>query len=245
MQLAQVNVTQSQVTATSYDEDQLHHLQREDPHLSRVLYYVEKASEPHHKEYKNEHSEVKKYLRHWKQLKIKNDILYRVLEENNVTKHILIIPNKLKDTVLQQMHTMSGHQGIDKTLSLVRSRYYWSTLNQDVTDFVKQCKRCAIAKEPLPRIKAKMQHLIASKPLDIVAIDFTVLEVSKSGVENVLVMTDVFSKFTLAVPTKDQTSRTVAKVLIKEWINKLGIPKRIHSDRGKSFDSNVIKELYS
>ena len=90
-----------------------------------------------------------------------------------------------------------------------------------------------------------MQHLIATKPLDIIAIDFTVLEMSQSGIENVLVMTDVFSKLTLAVPTKDQTARTVAKVIVKEWINKLGVPQRIHSDRGKSFDNKVMKELSS
>lgn len=42
------------------------------------------------------------------------------------------------------------------------------------------------------------------------AIDFTVLEPSSSGIENVLVMTDVFSKYTLAVPTLDQWVATVA-----------------------------------
>ena len=36
-------------------------------------------------------------------------------------------------------------------------------------------------------------------------IDFTLLEPSRNGVENVLIMTDVFSKFTVAVPTRGPT----------------------------------------
>ena len=37
-----------------------------------------------------------------------------------------------------------------------------------------------------------MCHILASKPLEIVAMDFTLLEKSTSGLEDVLVVTDVF-----------------------------------------------------
>ncbi len=53
-----------------------------------------------------------------------------------------------------------------------------------------------------PVARSYMGHLMASCPNEIVAIDFTVLEPSQTGQENVLVMTDVFSKFTVAVPTR-------------------------------------------
>lgn len=62
-----------------------------------------------------------------------------------------------------------------------------------------------------------MGHLTAKRPLDILAIDFTLLEPASNGLENVLVMTDVFSKFTQAIPTKDQTASTVARVLVERW----------------------------
>ena len=35
----------------------------------------------------------------------------------------------------------------------------------------------------------------------------------------------------------------VARVLIKEWIVRFGVPKRIHSDQGRNFESKVIQEL--
>ena len=69
------------------------------------------------------------------------------------------------------------------------------------------------------------------------------MEPASDGRENVLVLTDIFSKFTQAIPTKDQKATTVAKVLLKDWFFKLGIPRRIHSDQGKNFESNIVKEL--
>ena len=48
-----------------------------------------------------------------------------------------------------------------------------------------------------------MSSLTASKPLEILAIDVTVLQKRSSGIENVLVLTDVFTKFTQAIPRKD------------------------------------------
>lgn len=61
--------------------------------------------------------------------------------------------------------------------------------------------------------------------------------------ENVLVMTDVFSRYTIAVPTRDQRASTVAQDLVVEWFYKFGIPARLHSDQGRSFESSLIQQL--
>ena len=45
----------------------------------------------------------------------------------------------------------------------------------DVEAWIKQCEKC-------------------TKPLEVLAIDFTLLEAAKDGKESVLVMTDVFTK---------------------------------------------------
>lgn len=90
-----------------------------------------------------------------------------------------------------------------------------------------------------------MGHLFASRPNQILAVDFTMLEPSKNGMENVLAMTDVFSKYTQAVPTHDQRASTVAKVLVNKWFCKFVVPGHIHSDQGRNFESNLIQQLCS
>lgn len=98
---------------------------------------------------------------------------------------------------------------------------------------------------PQPRIRTPMGSLIhpTAQPLEVLAVDFTVLEPATDGRENVLVMTDVFTKFTHAVPTRDQKASTTAKVLVREWFLRYGVPKRIHSDHGRNFESELIQEL--
>ena len=69
-----------------------------------------------------------------------------------------------------------------------------------------------------------MHSIVAKEPLEVVAIDFTILEPASNGIENVLVMTDVYSKFTVTVPTRNQTVQTVAKALVREWFLRYGVP---------------------
>ena len=79
--------------------------------------------------------------------------------------------------------------------------------------------------------------------MDLLCIDFMKVDPSKDGKENVLVMTDAFSKFSVAVVTTNQQAKTVAKALVDKWFYVYGIPTRIHSDQGKSFDNKIIEQL--
>ena len=86
-------------------------------------------------------------------------------------------------------------------------------------------------------------HLISSRPLEVLAIDFTKLDQASDGWENILVMTDVFTKFTQAIPTRNQEATPVARVLVHEWFQRYGVPERIHSDQGRDFECRLVKEL--
>lgn len=88
-----------------------------------------------------------------------------------------------------------------------------------------------------------MGHLLASRPNQILAMDFTFLEPSADGRENVLILTDVFSKYTQAIATRDQKATTVARILVHEWFYRFGVPAMIHSDQGRSFEGAVIQQL--
>ena len=61
---------------------------------------------------------------------------------------------------------------------------------------------------------------------------------SKDGKENILVMIDAFSNFTVAVMTPNQQAKTVAKALVDKGFYTDGTPSTIHRDKGKS---SIIK----
>ena len=116
-----------------------------------------------------------------------------------------------------------------------------TTLTTDVNNYCQRCVRCRVAKEP--KLKTYMSHATLARPLEIVAIDFTQLEKSTSGIENVILFTDVFTKYTITIPTRDQTAKTVSRFFVREWIKKFGVPERIHSNQSRSFENQIIKQL--
>ena len=86
--------------------------------------------------------------------------------------------------------------------------------------------------------------IIASNPMDLVCIDFTKVDPSKDGKENILVLTDAFTKFSQAFVTPNQKAITIAKILVDKWFYTYGIPACIHSDKGRSFDNEIMSHLY-
>ena len=138
----------------------------------------------------------------------------------------LLLPEELRPTLLDALHNQAGHQGQERTLALIRRRCYWPLM---LEDGARNTRDAPWPKHPLPALGRLWAHY-SDKPLAILAIEFTVLEHSKDSRENVLAMTDVISKLSQAVPCRNQKSSTVAKVLVKEWFQKYGVPRRIHSE---------------
>ena len=94
---------------------------------------------------------------------------------------------------------------------------------------------------PVP--SANLIPIETSRPLELVCIDFLSLEPSKGGYENILVITDHFTRYALAIPTRNQLAKTTAQALFDHFIVHYSFPERLHSDRGQNFESRVIQEL--
>uniref|UniRef100_A0A3B4WI95 Gypsy retrotransposon integrase-like protein 1 n=1 Tax=Seriola lalandi dorsalis TaxID=1841481 RepID=A0A3B4WI95_SERLL len=184
-------------------------------------------------------------LKQWDRLTEQAGVVYRQVLRSDGGEAVLqvLLPAALKEKVLTEVHQNHGHQGVDRTLELLRQRCYWPGMTSDVRHWCQTCERCQVAKDSGPPARSFMGHLLASEPNEILAMDYTMLEPTGNGLENVLVLTDVFSKYTLAIPTRDQRASTVAQVLVNEWFSKFGVPVRIHSDQGRNFESALIQQL--
>jgi hypothetical protein len=79
--------------------------------------------------------------------------------------------------------------------------------------------------------------------MQLVSIDFLTLEMSRGGYQYLLIITDHFTRYAQAVPTKNMTAKTTAEALFHSYIVHYGFPQRIHSDQGGNFESKLMKEL--
>lgn len=106
------------------------------------------------------------------------------------------------------------------------------------------CERC-FRRKAQPQKAAPIVNARTTYPLELVRMDYLSLEPDSHDTRNILVITDHFTKFAVAMPTQDQKARTVAKVLWENFLVHYGFPSRLHSDQGKDFESHTIKELCS
>ena len=120
---------------------------------------------------------------------------------------------------------------------------YWPSMFTDTDHWLSQCERCLISKGDYTEPKTKQGSPVAHQPMQLLCIDFMKVDVAKRGEENILVMTDAFSKYSQAFVTNNLKALTVAKILVERWFSVFGIPARIHSDQGKSFNNEIIAHL--
>ena len=95
------------------------------------------------------------------------------------------------------------------------------------------CPRCQVFEGEVSR--APLCPIQAYAPLELVHLDYTsiesTMELNKPPVvKNVLVMTDHFTRYALAVVTKDQTVKTVAKMFYECFIVVFRVPAKLLSD---------------
>ena len=91
--------------------------------------------------------------------------------------------------------------------------------------------------------RAPLTSIHTYQPLELLCVDYLTLEQCKGGLHIILVLTDHFSKFAQAIPTKNLTAKTTAEALFKNFIVHHGIPITLHSDQGQQFGSHIIQEL--
>ena len=66
---------------------------------------------------------------------------------------------------------------------------------------------------------------------------------SKEGNCYILVGCDYFTRWVEAYAIPNQEAKTIARKLTDELFFRFGPPEQLHSDQGRNFESDVIKEV--
>ena len=182
------------------------------------------------------------YSKYVDQMVWHRNALYRQRQTEDGIQYQLVLPEQYRKEALHSLHDRMGHMGRDRTLDLIRDRFFWPRMGNDVADYVKACGRC-LRRKCHANTRPPLVNIHSTQPLEIVCMDYLTLERSKGGYQHLLVITDHFTKYALAIPTRNQTAKTTAEALWNGFISHYGFPHRLHSDQGANFCSKIIKEL--
>ena len=73
---------------------------------------------------------------------IHNGLLYRYVSDHSKDFCALVIPKACRYTVLVETHDKMGHQGNNRTYSLIKRQYYWKGMAKDMKDYIQRCLGC-------------------------------------------------------------------------------------------------------
>lgn len=189
--------------------------QRSDPTINRVIDITRAGKHLTYRLRQKEEREVQLLLRVQDQLILSDEVLYRKRKGENQLTFQLVLPKKYRQKALMNLHDEVGHLWYERTVDLVCARFYWPKMYVEVDEKIRRCERCLRHKAKAEKT-AHLVNMKTSRPLELVCMDYLSLEPDGRGTKNILVITDHFTKYAVAVPTPDQKEKTVAKA---QWNN--------------------------
>ena len=81
-------------------------------------------------------------------------------------------------------------------------------------------------------------------PFDRVGIDVIKFPCSSKGNKYAVVFMDYLTKWPEVFATSDQTSMTIAELLVKNIVSQHGVPAELLSDQGTAFLSKLMFDIY-
>jgi hypothetical protein len=148
------------------------------------------------------------------------------------------------------MHNVpyAGHLGYQKTITTVKSQYYWPDMKKELADFIAKCLECQ-------KVKVEHRHpvgLLQTLPIpewkwEVVTMDFiTKLPRTNKQHDSIMVVVDKLTKAAHFIPVKLTLKATnIVDVYMREIARLHGIPKTIVFDRDPKFTSKFWKGLFN
>ncbi|KAI2647543.1 Transposon Tf2-9 polyprotein [Labeo rohita] len=159
----------------------------------------------------------------------------------------LFVPEELRSEVIQWGHcsNVACHPGVNRTLHVVKQRFWWPLMARDVRSFVLACSICAIGKTSNRPPDGLLQPLpVPSRPWSHIALDFVTALPPSQGNTVVLTVVDRFSKAAHFIPLPKLPSAKETAVTVVDHVFRLhGLPTDVVSDRGPQSVSKFWQEF--
>lgn len=219
--------------------------QKKDPVLAKVIKWKEEDGRPGKAEIIGECEDLKAYWSLYDQLSLENGTLVRMWEEKpDLLKPLPVVPRACISEILASLHDSpsGGHLGQKKTLSKVKTRYFWIGRTVDVKVWCLTCETCVARRGPSRQTRGGLQPSRPGCPFERIAIDILgPLPRTLDGNRYIVVVMDYFTKWPECFAIPNQTAEAVLGPLVDQVFCRFGVPQIIHSDQGRNFESAVFQ----
>lgn len=157
-------------------------------------------------------------------------------------KSVIVITPKFLEEISLKLHQSYCHIGIRKLWLMIREAFYCINDYKIIKEVIKFCHQCQLSKEKNYHLEPDFRNIIPENKLDLVAIDYlSNLPRSSKGYKNVLVIYDIYTKFTQLIPTEKCNTETTLCGL-NTFITEFGKPKAILTDNATYFNNERFRE---
>ena len=213
-------------------------LQREDPELLPLLRYLESGELP------TDEKLAKRLVLRGPQFSLVNGVLY-FIDARLGHRQRLVVPKAHQQTLMEEIHSgaCSGHFAARSLHATLSRLYWWDGMHSDVHRFCRQCLTCASYDGTGRRSRPPLQPIPVGAPFQRVGVDILEMPQTAQGNRYIVVFVDYLTKWAEAYAVPDQTSETIARLLVDNVVCRHGVPEELLSDRGPNLLSSLIQDV--
>ncbi|KAJ8954458.1 hypothetical protein NQ317_017146 [Molorchus minor] len=177
---------------------------------------------------------------------LSNGVLYRHIPDLDNEEAQLVIPVQCREEIMKQYHDsdVAGHYGVDRTFQKISNKFYFTGMRRYIADYIKNCIQCQRYKATNLKPSGLLQTPAPAQRFEIIAVDlFGPLPETSSQNRWILLVEDTASKWVELFALQAATAEACAKVLIGEIFLRFGTPRKIISDNGVQFISDVMQKV--
>ena len=172
------------------------------------------------------------------------DLLYQSRTTHTLELvHLMVLPESFRRKVLIMAHERSGHLGSRKVKALIKQRFVWPGMGQQVIAHTRSCEVCQRCSKVKARKVPLIEREVLSEPFEVLAFDLVgPFPKGKGGYQYVLTAICMSSRWPEAIPLKSITARAVATGMV-EIFSRTGIPLQLLTDQGSQFLGSLVTHL--
>ena len=157
--------------------------------------------------------------------------------------HLMALPVKHRPKVMQLAHEQGGHLGARKVKALIRQRFVWPRMAQEIVEHCRSCLVCQKCKKAKAGRVPLIEREILSEPFEVLAMDLVgPFPKGRGGYTHLLTTVCMSSKWPEIIPLKSITAKSVAEAMMKVFAT-TGIPLQLLTDQGSQFVGSLVAHL--